>query len=104
MEQQGGPEALRFFSTHMSHNLVFRRANKKVVGKFGKEGFLEGLANNPFQSRVMEEISVTQQGDGALVTLIIVATRKDDGSVHKYRNIRFFSRSCDEWVLEFWFN
>src|SRR5262245_41932097 len=104
MEQQGGPEALQFFGAHLSHNLVFRRANGKVVGKFGKDGFLEGLANNPFKSRVVEDMSVTQQGDQALVTLIIVGARKDDGSVHRYRNIRLFSRSCDEWVLEFWFN
>jgi len=38
MEQEGGPEALRFFGAHLSHHLVFRRASGKVVGKFGKEG------------------------------------------------------------------
>jgi len=104
MEQQGGPEALQFFSTHLSHSLVFHRANGKVVGKFGKDGFLKGLANNPFRSRVVDDMSVTQQGDRALVTLIIAGTRKDDGSVHRFQNIRFFSRSGDQWVLEFWYN
>ena len=90
MEQQGGREALGFFSAHLSHNLLFRRADKTVVGKFGKEAFLGSLSSNPFQSRVPEDISVTQQGDRALATLIIVGTRKDDGSVHRYRNVRFF--------------
>ena len=104
MEQLAGPEALRFFGAHLSPNLVFRRANGKVVGKFGKEGFLEGLASNPFRSRAVEDVSVTQLGDRALVTLIIVGTRKDDGSIHRYRNIRLFSRSADQWILESWYN
>ena len=104
MEQQGGREAIEFFGVHLSHELVFRRANGKVVGKFGKEGFLEGLSSNPFRSRVVEDVSVTQQGERALVTLTIVGTRKDDGSVHWYRNIRLFSWSGGNWIAESWFN
>jgi len=42
--------------------------------------------------------------DRALVTLILVGTRADDGSVHRYRNIRLFSRAADKWILEFWYN
>jgi hypothetical protein len=104
MEQQGGREAIEFFGSHLSHELIFRRANGKVVGKFGREGFLEGLSSNPFRSRAVEDVSVTQQGDHALVTLIIVGTRKDDQSIHRYRNIRLLSRSHDKWIVEFWFN
>lgn len=104
IEQQGGPEAVEFFSRHLSQKLVFRRASGKIVGKYGPDGFLEGLAKNPFRSRVSEDISVTLLGDRALVTLFVVGTRKDDGSVHCYRNIRLFSRGGDGWVMEFWYN
>jgi hypothetical protein len=104
MEQQGGPEAVRFFGAHLSPNLVFRRASGKVASKFGEQGFLEGLANNPFQSRVVEGVAATQDGDRALVTLVIVGKRKDDDSVHRYRNIQVFSRSGDKWILECWYN
>lgn len=89
MEQQG-EEAKEFFQTHLSDQLIFRRASGKVVGKSGPEGFLEGLKNNPFTSRVVEDISVRLMDDRALVTLIVVGTRKDDASIHRYRNIRLF--------------
>jgi hypothetical protein len=49
-------------------------------------------------------VSAIVQGDRALVKLIVVGKRNDDGSVHLYRNIRLFSRSGDKWVLEFWYN
>ena len=39
MEQKGGSEGLKFFETHLSDQLVFRRANGKVVGKSGTGGF-----------------------------------------------------------------
>lgn len=68
------------------------------------EGFLASLKNNPFSSRRSEDISVTLFNDRALVTLIVIGERADDGSVHRYRNIRLFSRSADRWVLELWYN
>ena len=68
------------------------------------EGFLANLKNNPFSSRRSEDISVTLFNDRALVTLIVIGERADDGSVHRYRNIRLFSRSADRWVLELWYN
>jgi len=104
MEQQADADAYGFFSTHLAHNLVFRRASGKVVGKFGDDGFLAGLKTNPFKSRVPEETAVSFVGERALVTLIIVGTRKDDGSVHRYRNIRVFSRRENLWILECWYN
>jgi hypothetical protein len=104
MEQQGGPAAREFFTRHLAHDLVFRRASGKVVGKFGPEGFIEGLENNPFKSRVIDDISVSLLGHRALVTLIVVGTRKDDGSVHRYRNVRLFSHRGGLWVLEVWYN
>lgn len=44
-----------------------------------------------FASRVTEE-SASNLSALALVTLIVVGTRKDDGSVHRYRNLSLFSR------------
>jgi hypothetical protein len=100
-EEQRGEEASTFFKTHLSDQLIFRRANGKVVGK-GK--FLEELKNNPFLTRVAEMIEVNLLEDRALVTLIVIGTRADDGSVRYYRNIRLFTRSADHWLLEFWYN
>jgi hypothetical protein len=105
MEQAGGLEAIAFFEALLSDQLVFRRASGKVVGKSGPEGFLEGLKKaSPFSSRRPENISVTHLDDRALVTLIVVGTRADDGSAHRYRNIRLFSCSGDNWVLDLWYN
>jgi hypothetical protein len=101
MEQQGGEAAQDYFRPGLSNQLVFRRANGTIVGK---AAFLDGLKNNPFQQRHSEDVSVSVQEDRALVTLIVVGQRKDDGSVHRYRNIRLFSRSGEQWILEFWYN
>jgi uncharacterized protein DUF4440 len=100
-EEQRGEAASMFLKTCLSDQLIFRRANGKVVGK---EKFLEELKNNPFLTRVAEMIEVNLLEDRALVTLIVVGTRADDGSVHYYRNIRLFTRSADQWLLEFWYN
>ena len=105
MEQARGLEAIAFFESLLSDQLIFRRASGKVVGKAGPDGFLEGLNKaGPFSLRRAENIWVTQLDDRALVTLIVVGTRADDGSAHRYRNIRLFSRSGENWVMEFWYN
>jgi hypothetical protein len=104
-EEQRGDAAREFFEQHLSDRLIFRRANGNTVGKHGEDGFLEGLKKpNPFESRASEGISVSPRHDRALVTLVIVGTRKDDKSVHRYRNIRLFSRAGDGWLLELWYN
>jgi hypothetical protein len=104
MEQAGDDQALEFFQAHLSDRLIFRRANGKIVGKSEPEGFLSSLKKNPFSSRRPEDTSVTQLGDRALVTLIVVGTRADDDSVHRYRNIRLFTRAADKWILDLWYN
>ncbi len=104
MEQKQGEEAHLFFNAHLSDQLIFRRASGKVVGKSEPEGFLDSLKKpSPFTSRVPEDISVALLDDRALVTLIVVGTRAD-GSVGRYRNVRLFSRSGDDWILELWYN
>lgn len=100
MEQQG-ESSREFFQKYLSDQVIFRRASGKVVDK---SAFLEGLRNNPFASRVTEDISVDLLNDRALVTLIVIGTRKDDNSVHRYRNVRLFSRKGDDWILELWYN
>ena len=102
--EQGGTKFLPFFNSRLSDQLIFRRASGKVVGKWDSEGFLANLKNNPFSSRHTEDVSVTLLDDHALVTLIVVAKRADDESVHRYRNIRLFSRSGEDWVLVLWYN
>lgn len=104
LEQQRDEEARAFFRAHLSDQLVFRRASGKLVGKSEPGGFLDSLNNpGPFTSLVAEAIAVTLLDDRALVTLIVVGTRADS-SVGRYRNIRLFSRSEDDWVLELWYN
>ena len=100
--EQHGVQAWTFFNNYLSDQLIFRRASGQVVGK---SEFLDNLNNNPFSSKHSEDISVTLLDDRApLVTLIVVGTRADDGSVHLYRNIRLFSQSAGRWVLELWYN
>jgi ketosteroid isomerase-like protein len=62
------------------------------------------LANNPFESRTSEDIAVHVDGDRALVTLIVVGTRRDDKSVHRYRNVHFFTQEGNRWLLDAWYN
>jgi len=71
--EQRGVEALTFFNTHLSDQLVFRRANGTIVGK---SEFLDNLKSNPFSSRSSKDISVIPLGDRALVTLIDTGRRK----------------------------
>lgn len=104
MEQEGGEAGRRFFDALLSDELVFRRVSGKTVGKAGSDGFMAGLSKNPFVSRRSEDLSVVQVGDRALVTLVVVAAHADDASIHRYRNIRLFSRRANAWMLEFWYN
>jgi hypothetical protein len=102
VEQHGGKDARKFFDELLSDELMFRRASGKILGK---TEFLQDLEkNSPFSSRTSGIISVTAIDDRALVNLVVVGTRADDGSVHRYRNIRLFSRSDGKWRMEFWYN
>jgi hypothetical protein len=96
-------EARKFFEHHLSDQLIFRRANGKVVGKSGSEGVLDGLKDKRFKKLKPEDINVMLLNDRALVTLIVVGTGQD-GSIRCFRNIRLFTRAQDQWLLEFWYN
>jgi hypothetical protein len=102
-EQEGGG-AVAFFDDHLSPQLVFRRASGQVVGKFGPDGFFATLGSTPFASREVEDLAVHPVGNRAVVTLIAVGRRHDDGSVHRYRNIRVFSHAHGRWIMDAWYN
>jgi hypothetical protein len=101
-EQRRDAEAKRRLNECLSPELIFRRADQSVVDK---TAFMRGLdGESPFSSRESRDVSVTVVGDRALVTLYVLATRKNDGSVRRYRNIRVFFRRDARWMLEVWFN
>jgi hypothetical protein len=85
----------------LSRDLLFQRADKSVIGK--KE-FMEGLSGpSPFLKRASRNVKVVLRNERALATLIGTTT-KVDGSVNRYRNIRWFARDGGRWRLECWFN
>jgi len=100
-EQQRDEDSIKHLDRVLSANLVFRRANKSVVGK---ADFMAGLAGpSPFEERHSEHATVDILGDRAVVTVTVVATKKS-GSEERYRNLRIFVRRDEQWQLEFWFN
>jgi hypothetical protein len=100
-EQARDAEAIGKLDEILSPHMVFRRADKTVVGK---TEFMDALSGpSPFASRESRIVVLDVRGDRALGT-VIVTTAKEDGSVNHYRNIRWFGRRDDRWLLEYWFN
>ena len=83
-EQTRDSEAIRRLDGLLSPQLLFRRADRTVVGK--KE-FMDALAGpSPFATRASGDLVVEARGDRAVCTLIVTTT-KEAGSVDHYRNI-----------------
>ena len=100
-ESQRDAAAKKWFGDLLSKHLIFRRADTTVVDK---RGFLKGLNKpDPYIFRKAEDIQITVRGDRALVVLT-VRTRKEGGTENRYRNVRLFFRSAENWVMEFWYN
>jgi hypothetical protein len=100
-EQARDAEARGKLDELLSPQLLFRRADGTVVGK--KE-FMDALAGpSPFATRASRSVVVEPRGDRAVCTLIVTTT-KEAGPVNHYRNIRWFARTEDRWLLEYWFN
>jgi hypothetical protein len=100
-EQARDAKAVSKLDELLSANLLFRRSDKSVVGK---REFMEGLLGpSPFANRESTEVDVVLRDERALATLIVTATT-EDGSVNRYRNIRWFRRDRGRWRLENWFN
>jgi Domain of unknown function (DUF4440) len=100
-ESQRDAAAKKWFGDLLSEHLIFRRADTTVIDK---TGFLKGLGKpDPFNFREAEDINATVMGDRALVVLT-VCTRKEGGTENRYRNVRLFSRSGENWVMELWYN
>ena len=100
-EQQRDAEAIDKLDGILSPQLLFRRADKTVVGK--KEFKDAHSRPIPFATRVSSDVAVELRDDRAVCTLIVTTTRKDDPVSH-YRNIRWFARRDDRWPMEYWFN
>ena len=100
-EQQRDAKAIGKLDGILSPQILFRRADKTVVGK--KEFMDALLAPSPFATRVSSDVVVELRDDRAVCTLI-VTTAKEDGPVNHYRNIRWFARRDDRWLMEYWFN
>jgi hypothetical protein len=65
---------------------------------------MEALSGpSPFLKREPTNVDVVLRDERALVTLIVTTTQ-EDGSVNRYRNIRWFARDGGSWRLEYWFN
>ena len=100
-EQARDVEATGKLDGVLSPQLLFRRADASVVGK---QEFMDALSGpSPFSARASRDVVVEVRGDRAVSTLI-VETTKEDGALNHYRNIRWFARVEDRWLLESWFN
>jgi lipoprotein NlpI len=101
MEQKGSA-ATDYFTNLLSEELIFRRASGKVDNK---DKFIEKLQEpSPFISRHAEDVVVELIDDRHALVRLIVTTTKADGSKQRFRNIRSFSRSGENFILEFWYN
>jgi hypothetical protein len=104
MEQRRDLEALEFFNEHLAEQLVCQRADGRVMGKYGPQGFMRGLtAPSPFAAVRCEAVAVNLLGTRALVTLEVIATFRRGGE-QRYCHVRMFSRSASRWMLEFWYD
>jgi len=104
MEQRRDLEALEFFNDHLAEQLVCRRANGMVMGKYGRQGFMRALtAPSQFAAVRSEDVAVSLLGTRALVTLEVIATCRGGGE-HRYCNVRMFSRGASRWLLELWYD
>ena len=100
-EQRRDEGAIAELDKSLSPKLLFRRADRTVVGN---QEFMAGLAKpNPFVKRESELAALEIRGDRALA-VVTVATTKVDGTENRYRNVRMFVRLDGRWQLEFWFN
>ena len=101
-EQRRDEDAIQCLDKCLSHDLVFRRADRTFVGKAAFMNALRGPS--PFVRRESRNVTVDLMGDRALVVLTVIGTR-DNGSQGVYRNIRVFFHADDgEWRLEVWWN
>ena len=55
-------------------------------------------------SSFAERNVVVKLREDRAVSSLVVTTTKEDGRVSHYRNIRWFARRDNRWLLEYWFN
>src|SRR5688500_9245795 len=77
MELRRDLEALEFFNQHLAEQLVCRRADGVVMGKYGRQGCMRGLtAPSRFVAVRSEDMAVNLLGTRALVTLEVIVTTR----------------------------
>jgi hypothetical protein len=93
-----------FLKRLLSEDLIFRRANGKIVNK--KE-YLESLQDpaNTYDYIISEDVKPTIFEDVAVVSLRVRARGKRGASTFEgnFRNIRLFLKN-QEWQCAVWFN
>jgi hypothetical protein len=103
LEQERGRTTQHFFTKLLSDQLLFRRANGRVIGK---ADFLQSLSTpSPFTQYKVEQLEQVQLAEVKKRTLVTLLMRTEDryGAARCFRHIRYFTRSATRWRLEFWY-
>lgn len=94
---------LEFLRDVLDDDLIFRRADGRIVGK---DAYLEALRARTYEAVATEISEVDEQGDSAVVTAIVTASGASDGKPFSgtFRNVRTFVADDDGWRCTLWIN
>jgi glyoxylase I family protein len=94
---------LEFLGDVLDDDLIFRRADSKIVGK---DAYLEALRARTYDDIATEISEVDEQADSAVVTAIVTASGASDGKPFSgtFRNVRTFVADDDGWRCTLWIN
>jgi len=93
-----------FFQGLLADDFVFRRANGDIVHKAEYLQSLERVAENPYERLETHVREVAIDKDSAVVTVLVVAKRKQMEHLGRFNNVRMFRREDDKWKLVAWIN
>jgi glyoxylase I family protein len=93
-----------FLRDILHDDLLFRRADGKVVGK---DEYLEALEGRTYDTLQTEIVEIDSRGDSAVVTAIVTAAgTTSDGTKFggTFRNVRTFVGGESQWRCTLWIN
>jgi glyoxylase I family protein len=92
-----------FLRQVLDDELIFRRADGKVVGK---DEYLAGLRNRTYERLDVEVVEVDEKSDSAVVTTIVTARGMTNGKPFggTFRNVRTFVFGDGVWRCPMWIN
>ena len=92
-----------FLREVLDNDLIFRRADGKVVGK---EDYLSDLANRTYERLDVDVVEVDEKSDSAVVTTIVAARGTNNGKPFSgtFRNVRTFVGGDGAWRCTLWIN